>query len=920
MTSLEELLKLKAMLGESDSPEQITKSVSDAERAKELEETLAPKSSGISQDLMDRYQKMKEAKAAEARAKIPNFELGESSPVASEMTREDAALARIRNAVKQNEGVMIGAPKDVKPDFQQILNNILKERGKSPVEAPSSSMPSVPAEEAISSNVAKTAGASDELAMLADKAKGLGGKALDIGKKGLDVGGKIAGVAGKYVLPPVALYGGARSLAKDLSRDTSEMTEEEKAAIRGDVLSHGSEALAGGLGTAGAGLELAGAPVLGGAALSGAAALGGIPLGYMAGKGVSSLMGGEYKGPVKTDPNAPLLQPEVNAPMQEQPTPDREVSGMGPLADKEKYKEGLNFEQAFDKGMGALWDTESGGKQFDKNGKPIISGAGAVGVSQILPSTGPEAAKLAGLPWDESKLYNDEEYNRALGKAYFRKQLENAHGDFAQAYAAYNAGPGAVRLAKARAVQAGTPDEWLSYLPEETKNYVSKNMEKFGGEGLTPRGIGPVSDAKKYAAMLNDDQEQQSLLKNMAANGPRPPVDEAPEEGRGPSSESLAQTLFNPESLNTIAKLREAQGAANDQTNQANLFKAIEMLNSGLIGKSMGVAPPKSNTEFWDQYAKQGQQKVEQFKDLAEQEKNDPESAASKNMNKFVEDTLKKAGFETGTIKGMSYNDLQKIFPQITNLATQKQAQEARTKDLELKREMLQHEKQKGADNQERNIAARQLGSIGKTVANSGGARGNQLRNGLDQAARIFRTVGVDDKLSPKEIEDLDVATLDKNKKLAIMESALELNKLMSGSGAPASKTLDKLILKSGASNAVDALDWLTNKQNPRQQGEYLKDILKAAGRVRDYNREQLTEMNQGVISSLGLAKKHYPDQYKQFLESNNLMDTEEYNVSKKEAKSQPSMVKVISPQGITGSIPKEKLSEALKRGFKQVQ
>jgi soluble lytic murein transglycosylase-like protein len=72
---------------------------------------------------------------------------------------------------------------------------------------------------------------------------------------------------------------------------------------------------------------------------------------------------------------------------------------------------------------------ESGGKQFGKDGKPLTSSAGAVGIAQVMPGTGPEAAKLAGLPWDVRRYHQDAGYNEALGKAYMAKQLQTFGGD-----------------------------------------------------------------------------------------------------------------------------------------------------------------------------------------------------------------------------------------------------------------------------------------------------------------------------------------------------------------------------------------------------------------------------------------------------------------------------------------------------------
>lgn len=135
-----------------------------------------------------------------------------------------------------------------------------------------------------------------------------------------------------------------------------------------------------------------------------------------------------------------------------------------------------------------LINQESGGSQFNEDGSVKTSKKGAIGIAQVMPATGPEAAKLAGLPWDESRYRKDPEYNKALGRAYFYKQLET-FGDERTALAAYNAGPSATARAIARAKREDS--DFLAYLPEETRKYVSAIMGgKFSAKPLpnTPEG------------------------------------------------------------------------------------------------------------------------------------------------------------------------------------------------------------------------------------------------------------------------------------------------------------------------------------------------------------------------------------------------------------------------------------------------
>lgn len=140
---------------------------------------------------------------------------------------------------------------------------------------------------------------------------------------------------------------------------------------------------------------------------------------------------------------------------------------------------------------------ESRGNQFDRSGKPLTSSAGAVGIAQVMPGTAPEAARLAGLPFDDNRYRTDPEYNLALGKAYYEKQLADFGGDERLAAAAYNAGPGAVRSA----LQKGGPDGWINNVPRETRDYVKAvfgGAEQPSGRGAAGAPI-PVIPGKPPA-------------------------------------------------------------------------------------------------------------------------------------------------------------------------------------------------------------------------------------------------------------------------------------------------------------------------------------------------------------------------------------------------------------------------------------
>lgn len=116
----------------------------------------------------------------------------------------------------------------------------------------------------------------------------------------------------------------------------------------------------------------------------------------------------------------------------------------------------------------AIVHIESRGRQLDDKGEPLTSPKGAIGIAQIMPSTGPEAAKLAGVAWDPVRFRTDAAYNAQLGQAYF-DMLCRKYGNPVMAAAAYNCGPGRMD----QAIAAGGSD-WLSHVPPETKKYVAK--------------------------------------------------------------------------------------------------------------------------------------------------------------------------------------------------------------------------------------------------------------------------------------------------------------------------------------------------------------------------------------------------------------------------------------------------------------
>ncbi|ENE4871102.1 transglycosylase SLT domain-containing protein [Klebsiella pneumoniae] len=166
----------------------------------------------------------------------------------------------------------------------------------------------------------------------------------------------------------------------------------------------------------------------------------------------------------------------------------------------------------------AAFYQESRLSQFDASGQPLTSKKGAVGIAQVMKDTGPEAARAAGLPWDEERWRNEPAYNLALGKAYLNKQLKAFGGNNVLALAAYNAGPGKVNewISKYGDPRTGaiTNEDFIRSIPfQETQSYVTKIMDSVPSIPKTAT-MAAITDTPYFHQL--SPQAQSSALSGMA--------------------------------------------------------------------------------------------------------------------------------------------------------------------------------------------------------------------------------------------------------------------------------------------------------------------------------------------------------------------------------------------------------------------
>jgi hypothetical protein len=130
-----------------------------------------------------------------------------------------------------------------------------------------------------------------------------------------------------------------------------------------------------------------------------------------------------------------------------------------------------------------MQQAESGNRDFDAQGRPLTSSAGAMFRNQVMPST----AANPGYGIRPAQSQTPEEYNR-VGQEYFQALLKQFNGDEQKAVAAYNAGPGRVQ----QNIAANQGQLNPAQLPRETQGYMDKVL---GGVGRVVNAVMPSAQA-----------------------------------------------------------------------------------------------------------------------------------------------------------------------------------------------------------------------------------------------------------------------------------------------------------------------------------------------------------------------------------------------------------------------------------------
>lgn len=162
--------------------------------------------------------------------------------------------------------------------------------------------------------------------------------------------------------------------------------------------------------------------------------------------------------------------PFTEADMPAMPDPSRPFQQPTPQAASEAVRRDANPlpSRIHDITLGS----ESSGRRYGSDGQLLRSPKGAQGEMQVMPGT----SRDPGYGVRPARDGSADELAR-VGRDYIDALGRHYGGDMEKAWAAYNAGPGAVDGAISKYGR-----DWLSNMPAETRAYVNKNMAALGGK------------------------------------------------------------------------------------------------------------------------------------------------------------------------------------------------------------------------------------------------------------------------------------------------------------------------------------------------------------------------------------------------------------------------------------------------------
>lgn len=183
--------------------------------------------------------------------------------------------------------------------------------------------------------------------------------------------------------------------------------------------------------------------------------------------------------------------------------------------------------------------------QTESNGnRNAVSPKGAKSEMQVMDATNSDPG------YGVKPAQNDSLEERArVGRDYIAAMLRKYGGDPSKAWAAYNMGPGGFD-----AILKQYGEDWLNHVPDETRGYVLKNLNRLGGEGFDAEGavrpIDTTSDDFNFSKESASDYLRRVLGEDVFNTESAPAPTDLPPPTGDIAGEPISKewTAFSPDS------------------------------------------------------------------------------------------------------------------------------------------------------------------------------------------------------------------------------------------------------------------------------------------------------------------------------------------------------------------------------------
>ena len=229
-----------------------------------------------------------------------------------------------------------------------------------------------------------------------------------------------------------------------------------------------------------------------------------------------------------------------------------------------------------------------------------ISSAGAVGLTQMLPSTAKEVAKKINLPYSEDRLLNDDPFNVRVGARYLQTRLDEFGDNEVLALVSYNAG---IKYALEWQTMFGDPRtsadpvEWMELLPfGETRNYVHRVLEaKWVYERILP-GHRHSDEAREGKKKSFGEGLKARSYKNRTRNHNKDATSQSPKEQGAKDQERKNRRADRPSARSDTPEMSENQPAKKHPKARTRRTRAGQSHNSHKVRDNSTVKGPKTQT------------------------------------------------------------------------------------------------------------------------------------------------------------------------------------------------------------------------------------------------------------------------------------------------------------------------------------